>query len=168
MSPLRRSLVSLAVIAVSLAAAWSAWRLEPPPPPFVGAGVFVGVGVGDVRCGQSGIVATAGMRWPAANIPSDCAKMPSTFPLPASTSRKSLPLAFSVALPAISCRLLTRTPFTAAEPVAASKPSLSQNRAAAVLLSAPMLNSAPYESLNAATITRLPSCAGGARSCGLK
>ncbi|MBY0273711.1 DUF4340 domain-containing protein [Candidatus Binatia bacterium] len=37
MSPLRRSLLSLAVIALSLAAAWVAWRLEPPPPPPPGA-----------------------------------------------------------------------------------------------------------------------------------
>ena len=51
MSPLRRSLVSLAVIAVSLAAAWSAWRLEPPPPPPPGADVtpILAVPATDVR-----------------------------------------------------------------------------------------------------------------------
>lgn len=51
MSPLRRSLLSLAVIAVALAAAWSAWRLEPPPPPPPGAGLksVLGVTAADVR-----------------------------------------------------------------------------------------------------------------------
>lgn len=37
MSPLRRSLLSLVVIVVALAAAGIAWRLEPPPPPPPGA-----------------------------------------------------------------------------------------------------------------------------------
>jgi hypothetical protein len=51
MSPLRRSLVSLAIIVVALAAAWSAWRLEPPPPPPPGADVtpILGVAAADVR-----------------------------------------------------------------------------------------------------------------------
>ena len=39
MSPARRSLLSLALIAVSLAAARFAWRLEPPPPPPPGLAV---------------------------------------------------------------------------------------------------------------------------------
>jgi len=32
-SPVRRSVVSLAVIVVALCAAWVAWHLQPPPPP---------------------------------------------------------------------------------------------------------------------------------------
>jgi len=51
MAPLRRSLVSLVVIAVSLVAAWSARRLEPPPPPPPGADVtpVLAVAATDVR-----------------------------------------------------------------------------------------------------------------------
>lgn len=51
MSPIRRSLLSLAIIAVSLAAASFAWRLEPPPPPPPGLAVkrVLDVAVTDVR-----------------------------------------------------------------------------------------------------------------------
>lgn len=51
MSPLRRSLLSLAVIALSLAAVWIAWRLEPPPPPPPGAAAqsVLGLPAADVQ-----------------------------------------------------------------------------------------------------------------------
>jgi hypothetical protein len=51
MSPLRRSLLSLVVIAIALAAAAIAWRLEPPPPPPPGAELqpVLDVAASDVR-----------------------------------------------------------------------------------------------------------------------
>lgn len=51
MSPLRRSLLSLVVIAVALTAAWIAWQLEPPPPPPPGAALqpVFDLAAGDVK-----------------------------------------------------------------------------------------------------------------------
>src|SRR5262249_51868409 len=116
-----------------------------------------------------GTAATADMRSPDANVPSDCANTPNTFASGAVTAKKTLPLLVSgPSAPATLCRSDSSTPLAVKLLCATCVPPPLKNDAASDAFAGASAKPAPYWSANAATTTRLPSFSTGPSDAGAK